>query len=869
MDAANLTDYTNPVTITVFTGTIGSNQTIAYRSAPAALSFISGPSGGTTPYSYQWQRSNNLGSTYSNVSGATQAVYSPQVLGQTTMFRCRVTDGANLIIYTNFVTITVLPNLIPGTIGSAQTICYNTAPAGLTGPAATGGTSPYSYQWQYTIDGLSWSNIIGATAEGYTPNPLVRDTWYRRFVSDATGRAMASNTIRITVSPQIGSAQLHDNITIDEYTSTNFNVAISGGTSPYTINYTRNGIAQTAVNNYVSGTNISTGVLIGGVYTYALTSVADANGCVVQSLGTNITIWVGSPSGKALVMTNSSSGFYSHFADYIKVYLINFGIPFDEYDVNLKPSPSSEFLNRYSIIIFGHRNVYSSGNYPITALETALNNGVGLYSFDPYLFDDPNPFINSEFTAPSQQTSSSIFIDPSHYITQTHEVSVYEPQSNIIHLRSDLTASQNSSLAGASNLAVVSSDGYISANILQASTFSNGRIVKWSEYGWVFENVLGPVYGMDDLIWRGIVWAARKPFVMQGMPPLFTMRVDDVYGDDGDGINNNSVADNFQWINICNTYNILPWCGLFTGMLDQNHIDLMHALLFDNKATAAPHAIDPNGYYGWIYYDYSGEGYVDPSVNTAAAKVFMDTHFPGHTSKFMVPHSYAIASEALPGIHDMGIEFILTPVLVDHTRISSWLNLGPYRINRNGINWPEDPSRPLYYEGSVSWPFEGTNYDFFICGSEIRDVDSYDWWPSNNVYNSVQSAIRQLRRGLNSMVLPTLFTHEYSFGLYLTLTPENWNSIFHDITTAINAEYPDIQYLSMDDAMQYVRAKHNLKITNVADDLNNVYVSYSGNNDMNTRCYLFTETGGVISYRFLNLTQISTSDGTRTLSFSK
>ncbi len=62
-------------------------------------------------------------------------------------------------------------------------------------------------------------------------------------------------------------------------TSTNFNVDITGGTPPYTINYTRNGIAQPTINNYASGTDISTGILTTGIYNYALTSVIDANGC--------------------------------------------------------------------------------------------------------------------------------------------------------------------------------------------------------------------------------------------------------------------------------------------------------------------------------------------------------------------------------------------------------------------------------------------------------------------------------------------------------------------------------------------------------------------------------------------------------------
>jgi hypothetical protein len=198
------------------------------------------------------------------------------------------------------------PDLTPGSIGSAQTICYNTSPASLTQlTAPSGGTGSYTYQWQSSPDNSTWTNIAGATLSGYSPSALTVSTYYRRVVSSGSYTPVNSNMVLITVSPQISLAQLHDNITITANTSTNFNVVITGGTSPYTVNYTRNGVAQTAVTNYVSGTNISTGVLAAGAYIYALTSVTDVNGCTAQNLGTSITITVlGNAIGDLRVRSN-------------------------------------------------------------------------------------------------------------------------------------------------------------------------------------------------------------------------------------------------------------------------------------------------------------------------------------------------------------------------------------------------------------------------------------------------------------------------------------------------------------------------------------------------------------------------------------
>jgi len=33
--------------------------------------------------------------------------------------------------------------------------------------------------------------------------------------------------------------------------------------------------------------------------------------------------------------------------------------------------------------------------------------------------------------------------------------------------------------------------------------------------------------GIDDLFWRSLVWAARKPFVVRGYPRLWTVQMDD------------------------------------------------------------------------------------------------------------------------------------------------------------------------------------------------------------------------------------------------------------------------------------------------------------------------------------------------------
>ncbi len=58
-----------------------------------------------------------------------------------------------------------------------------------------------------------------------------------------------------------------------------------------------------------------------------------------------------------------------------------------------------------------------------------------------------------------------------------------------------------------------------------------GRVVSFGCGAGLFdESVLGHGRGATGLLWRALVWAARKPFAMRGLPPLLTARFDDCTG---------------------------------------------------------------------------------------------------------------------------------------------------------------------------------------------------------------------------------------------------------------------------------------------------------------------------------------------------
>lgn len=299
------TVYSASILITVraeiLPGEIAANQAICYNTIPTALTQTLAPSGGTGSYTYQWQNSaDNV--TWTNITGATSIGYAPPVLTSSMNYRRNVTSSTCGTVSSLPLTITVNGILNAGTIGTSQTICYNSAPSVLTQlTAPTGGSGEYTYQWQSSPNNSTWTNIAGATDAEYLPSALTSSVYFRRNVTSGTCGTASSPSILVTVGPIISQAQLSGTAIIDENTSTTISVAITGGTAPYTLNYTINGVPQTAVANYISGTAITTGNLVAGSYEYTLTSVTDAGGCLAQNLGTSITI-------TAMVNGNLTSG---------------------------------------------------------------------------------------------------------------------------------------------------------------------------------------------------------------------------------------------------------------------------------------------------------------------------------------------------------------------------------------------------------------------------------------------------------------------------------------------------------------------------------------------------------------------------------
>ena len=114
---------------------------------------------------------------------------------------------------------------------------------------------------------------------------------------------------------------------------------------------------------------------------------------------------------------------------------------------------------------------------------------------------------------------------------------------------------------------------------MAVAKYGQGRAVQWGSYDWMVSTVLGPVDGLDDVVWRGVVWAARKPFVMRGLPNFLVLRMDDASGP-------------FWWVHMANEMGFKPWIGLFLSNVAETNTADLRSLVTNGQATASVHSLD-------------------------------------------------------------------------------------------------------------------------------------------------------------------------------------------------------------------------------------------------------------------------------------
>ncbi len=384
---------------TTVPGSVTGGTTICHNDNSGVLTL-----GGYTGLILRWEYSTNGGGSWTPIAH-TDPTYTATNLaaggGNTTvlnyLFRAVVQSGVCTIENSTSTTVTVYPTTQGGTVtGVNDEICYDEPSTGvMTLSGEIGSVLMWQRQYNATLPG-GWSNIAN-TNTTYTDNtPLTAGTWYYRAVVQSGPSCAVEYSVPhdIVVHPQFNLAQLGGAASICDGTATNLSVTMTGGTSTYTINYTRSkdggpAVAQPQINGYTSGTPFSTGILTTGTYVYTITSVTDAHGCYAESYGTPVTVIVGTnPStatltGSGDVCFGTTSYIYSTITGGAPNYIFEYTV----FNGTVTTPYSTSYAGDGSAISLGALPV---GSYTVTITDITDNCGTsipiggipGSYSFN-------------------------------------------------------------------------------------------------------------------------------------------------------------------------------------------------------------------------------------------------------------------------------------------------------------------------------------------------------------------------------------------------------------------------------------------------------------------------------------------------------
>jgi RHS repeat-associated protein len=193
------TAQTPTVTETVFPPVNGGSvtpptATVTYNTSPGQLT-LQGVGGGNLSYSYKWYFL-----LTGLINGATGTTYTPGPLTRNTYFYVVVTsNGVSAQSASSLITVT--PQLVSGILTPAEiNIGPGTSPGLLTCSPTQGGNcgGNYSYKWQSSTDGITWTTINGASGLTYSPGVLSTNMFYRVVDSCGTEKAY-SNPAQVVV----------------------------------------------------------------------------------------------------------------------------------------------------------------------------------------------------------------------------------------------------------------------------------------------------------------------------------------------------------------------------------------------------------------------------------------------------------------------------------------------------------------------------------------------------------------------------------------------------------------------------------------------------------------------------------------------
>jgi Big-like domain-containing protein len=251
-----------------------------------------------------------------------------------------------------------------------------------------------------------------------------------------------------------------------------------------------------------------------------------------QSYDLTVAVLVNSSNAAGFNTDTANPGAYQRYAER---YFENFQIPYQLFDVATTAPPAD--LGNHQLIIAAHPGLSLSPAWQ-AALMAAVNAGTGFVNLDSDPAIGSASHIQAIFgaTGSGLGTSATSITIPfamtaggatPHYIAAL-QMKTLEPAGDFIY---NFHADQNGNVNPVTATVLEGASGTVIARIgtdplILATSFGAGRAVNFGTLDYLQADRFGFLEGVDDLFWRSLAWAARKPFVMRAYPRFWSLRLD-------------------------------------------------------------------------------------------------------------------------------------------------------------------------------------------------------------------------------------------------------------------------------------------------------------------------------------------------------
>lgn len=223
------------------------------------------------------------------------------------------------------------------------------------------------------------------------------------------------------------------------------------------------------------------------------------------------------------------------FQRFTERYLEHLQIPYELIDVASQSPPD---ISTRHLIISAHRGLNLSSAWQ-TAITSAVTGGVGFVNLDWDTNVGQQSHMQAIFGASGSGpgTPNAAITIPQevmqdggspHFIAGLQRRFRNDPMGNVVY---DFHPDTNGTLQTVACTVLSGASGTVIARIgadpLVLATTFGGRAVNFGTLEYLRADRFGFFMGVDDLFWRSLVWAARKPFVVRGFPRLWAVQMDD------------------------------------------------------------------------------------------------------------------------------------------------------------------------------------------------------------------------------------------------------------------------------------------------------------------------------------------------------